>query len=80
MACAFKSVWHFAWMFIIKSHLNQFTLANVFHKLYFFAYIITIMNLSSLNSYNNLLLREVVQSFLDKVQTILNGIRCSLVA
>lgn len=56
-----RSVGHFTCIFIIKSHLNTVIYSSIY-VYYFFAYF-TIMSLPSLNSYNNLLLREVVQSF-----------------
>lgn len=57
-----KSLYHSACIFIIKSHLNTVIYPRIYFHTFFFAYFI-IMNLPFLNLFNNLLLREVVQSF-----------------
>lgn len=59
---ALKSLYHSACIFIIKSHLNTVIYPRIYFHTYFFAYFI-IMSLPFLNLFNNLLLREVVQSF-----------------
>lgn len=59
---ALKSLYHSACIFIIKSHLNTVIYPTIYFHTYFFAYFI-IMSLPFLNLFNNLLLREVVQSF-----------------
>lgn len=60
---ALKSLCHSACIFIIKSHLTTVIYPRIFYTSHFFAYFIIKMSLPFLNLFNNLLLREVVQSF-----------------